>query len=683
MLPKQLASHRGVSALEDNPLVDLTGNTPSKVATQAVMTAANSAGKVVEIATGRLNLEDTVTLSAPVHGPCDPYKDPRLVVLPGFSDAAKPIFDAVGVDGLEVTDLFIGNSAALSQTDALSAIGMRLGRVGQTPQETYKCARTTLRRLRFYGLTSGLSFQGWDSDLDELRFQFINGTAFVGEYLNACRLKLRFGENVKDFAISKSDGAELFILMEGSIAAAQASTIDECRALKGTIYLEHATNARSTPYLTIGGTTECQGLNLTISCGATMSLTAGYRPIRLDRLDATSVITVVGSAGDMHAMVDRTENCKARVIYRDTRGVWPLDNSVADGPAYNYFPNPQFDCWFRGWQDVVLSNVTAGRISALDRFAITNATNNGSGAIRLTSAGHGLLTGMRMEVRDVGGVTAANGHWTLTRVDANNVDLVGSVFAGTYTSGGVMKYGPAMIGRGQNALILKSATAQTANSIEFRLCETHDTVASPTVLALRGKRVRVGMWAFVPNLPDFAESLLSAQKAAVAMYAYNVNSGGAATSHSDTTSPDGTYPGGSYGHHTNTNSRQFIWCEMEVRVDATVIYVTPYLNQGGTMTGTLGDNFIVIQSIQMCDARVPLPQMMAGILPDAPDIDASCAGGMVTHYTDRTTFADPQQTYVDGDEIKHRTQAVGSPRGRTVTTGGAGGAVTLTAWANL
>lgn len=70
---------------------------------------------------------------------------------------------------------------------------------------------------------------------------------------------------------------------------------------------------------------------------------------------------------------------------------------------------------------------------------VINATNNGSGLIRIEATGHGLTTGDFARVENVGGVTAANGYWEVTRIDANNVDLIGSTFSGTYTSGGTIK----------------------------------------------------------------------------------------------------------------------------------------------------------------------------------------------------------------------------------------------------
>jgi hypothetical protein len=74
--------------------------------------------------------------------------------------------------------------------------------------------------------------------------------------------------------------------------------------------------------------------------------------------------------------------------------------------------------------------------------AITNAANNGSGLIRITAAGHGLLTGEGTEIENVLGTTEANEHWRVTRIDANNFDLQGSVYANAYVSGGTSSRHP-------------------------------------------------------------------------------------------------------------------------------------------------------------------------------------------------------------------------------------------------
>jgi hypothetical protein len=72
--------------------------------------------------------------------------------------------------------------------------------------------------------------------------------------------------------------------------------------------------------------------------------------------------------------------------------------------------------------------------------AVTGAVSNGGpNLIRLTVVGHGLSTGdTNVQVKGVGGVAAADGNWTITVIDPNTIDLQGSTFSGTYTTGGVV-----------------------------------------------------------------------------------------------------------------------------------------------------------------------------------------------------------------------------------------------------
>lgn len=76
--------------------------------------------------------------------------------------------------------------------------------------------------------------------------------------------------------------------------------------------------------------------------------------------------------------------------------------------------------------------------TAADVVLVQGAADNGSGLIRLTANGHTLLTGDITPVLNVGGVPNATGIFTVTKIDANHVDLQNSVFVGTYTSGGTV-----------------------------------------------------------------------------------------------------------------------------------------------------------------------------------------------------------------------------------------------------
>lgn len=78
---------------------------------------------------------------------------------------------------------------------------------------------------------------------------------------------------------------------------------------------------------------------------------------------------------------------------------------------------------------------TARKRQSITYHTLTgSAVTDSSGLIKITHAGHGLSTGDRVYIKDVEGVTAANGQWYVTVVNSNNFTLDGSVFAGTYTA---------------------------------------------------------------------------------------------------------------------------------------------------------------------------------------------------------------------------------------------------------
>ncbi|WP_265547319.1 ubiquitin-activating E1 FCCH domain-containing protein [Roseomonas mucosa] len=67
---------------------------------------------------------------------------------------------------------------------------------------------------------------------------------------------------------------------------------------------------------------------------------------------------------------------------------------------------------------------------------ISAVANNGSGLVRITRAAHGFATNDLVTVADVSGVPGANGTFTVTVIDANSFDLVGSTFSGAYLNTG-------------------------------------------------------------------------------------------------------------------------------------------------------------------------------------------------------------------------------------------------------
>ena len=83
--------------------------------------------------------------------------------------------------------------------------------------------------------------------------------------------------------------------------------------------------------------------------------------------------------------------------------------------------------------------------NAVTYRTVNNVTNNGIGVIRLTlNTTNGMITGQKVIVREVQGVTAANGSWYITVINFSQIDLQNSLFSGVYTSGGYVINDPSL-----------------------------------------------------------------------------------------------------------------------------------------------------------------------------------------------------------------------------------------------
>lgn len=85
-----------------------------------------------------------------------------------------------------------------------------------------------------------------------------------------------------------------------------------------------------------------------------------------------------------------------------------------------------------------LTNISIQQFEAT--VAVTGAANNGSGLVRLAmSSTASMVTGQTRFIAAVGGIANINlKPWKVTVIDSTHIDLQGSTFSGTYTSGGVI-----------------------------------------------------------------------------------------------------------------------------------------------------------------------------------------------------------------------------------------------------
>lgn len=77
---------------------------------------------------------------------------------------------------------------------------------------------------------------------------------------------------------------------------------------------------------------------------------------------------------------------------------------------------------------------------------ITSASDNGAGLVRITTSTvlSALATGNKVVISEIVGTisSAANGNWTITKIDSTHIDLQGSAAGGSYTSGGRVTLSP-------------------------------------------------------------------------------------------------------------------------------------------------------------------------------------------------------------------------------------------------
>lgn len=129
------------------------------------------------------------------------------------------------------------------------------------------------------------------------------------------------------------------------------------------------------------------------------------------------------------------------------------------GKSPSNFSTANLDAIYNGWTNRSLSvlqaisfgtaKYTAAATAARalltgtnTTVTVTNAVNNGSGLIQITTGtAHGRTTGDKVFISGILGTTEANGGWRVTVIDATTIDLQASTFTNTYVSGGTVRTG--------------------------------------------------------------------------------------------------------------------------------------------------------------------------------------------------------------------------------------------------
>lgn len=140
---------------------------------------------------------------------------------------------------------------------------------------------------------------------------------------------------------------------------------------------------------------------------------------------------------------------QAEMTYQTTSGQNTIDPTtgipIPGGDVIVTQNNYQYVTQVTGAPNGSLNDLPGTDPNAVTYRNISNAVNNGTGGIRLTlDTTNGMITGQNVIVANVGGVTNANGNFTITVVTSTRIDLDGSTFAGSYTSGGYVINNPSL-----------------------------------------------------------------------------------------------------------------------------------------------------------------------------------------------------------------------------------------------
>lgn len=308
------------------------------------------------------------------------------VLRPGMTDGSPALHVVAGAQWVTIAAMSIASTIDDAAFDAgsvegVNCTGLLLG--GALDADDEFASRYSLRDLRIYGLQKGLRISGFIGRAVEIYINRCNLGADL-YVTNSTTLGLRIEACRKSFRISKSLGVHFDQLLdEGSVANAVASTVDDCVAVQFSApYFEAApSHPRAEPFVTFGGTTECKSVEvISARVVGSSGMATEIHPLVFDRVDGLAFSGTVADAVGRRGIL-RTSNVKNLRRWDESReyGV-ANDASLSDGVAINYFPNSNFDLWFRGWENFYLARCTRSQEQTLVR--------RGKNALKLTAGTH-------------------------------------------------------------------------------------------------------------------------------------------------------------------------------------------------------------------------------------------------------------------------------------------------------
>lgn len=379
------AKMRDVVSVKDFGAVG-DGVTDDTAAIQAAVTyAINSNLKAVYIPSGVYVVSATINLGRMcLRGDGDGSR-----IKPTISDGSAVLSFAAGSNFFSLDSFRIDNDLNLANfisgaINAQNCTGIKVNSSGGTFS-----ARYVMRDVVVRGCKVGYDINGFIGTLDNV-WSLACETGLIATAFNSVRAHLRFEECRKDFTLTSSGGVHFDqLISEGGTlqSGLLTSTVDGCNAITFTsMYLEQT---RNVPFITFGGTTECKNVEVgTVTAG--MADNAGKNneiyALAFDRVDGLKIGGFY-STGTNQKRYSSTANTK-NIVDTSTAfsaANWPNDNSNNLSVVRNYFPNPNFDLWLRGYPAVTVVRGVMTQETAITRrgpnaikFQINAAQANGA-----------------------------------------------------------------------------------------------------------------------------------------------------------------------------------------------------------------------------------------------------------------------------------------------------------------
>lgn len=231
----------------------------------------------------------------------------------------------------------------------------------------------SLREVFVRGLKRGYNLESFILDLDNLYAYQCEIGYFIRSF-NGARAFIRGEFNYKDLELHDSAGSEFLIMFEAEAGWANlrnsvSSTVDGVNSCRFTLYMETA-GTKTNPYMIFGGANLCQSISVLNTGGG------GYDymvpGLKFDKVNGATVQYPIYSQPP-YGFYESTANTLnvfdlSGGNTTDTpAGAWLIDNSKAAGNARNMWPNSNFDHWFGGWAQVVVSNLTVSKETTIVR----------------------------------------------------------------------------------------------------------------------------------------------------------------------------------------------------------------------------------------------------------------------------------------------------------------------------